>query len=289
MSFLKSIGKIFGAGGGGSPGPKLDMTKFDYAKQVDERTKQSRDASLGLISQLQQQAAGKGPSLADAQLKAASNRNLSQMMAAAAASRGGNAALQNRQLLMQQGQVGREVAEQSAIDRMKEQQAAQGLLSQHALGQQSTDTSQIMQPGQLLANAEQARFEGDVARRNAVKSQQNQMLGGLMSAGATLGAAAISDEKQKKDIKPADKKISGFLDALSAKSYSYKDSSLPGAASGERTGVLAQDLEKSEAGKELVIETSQGKMVDTQQGFGTVLAAQAELNKRLKALESRKK
>lgn len=99
----------------------------------------------------------------------------------------------------------------------------------------------------------------------------------------------MSDERAKKPSKlpPAKKEVNSFLDELEALKYEYKDPSAPGAAPGERVGITAQDLEKSTLGSKLVHNTANGKMVDTVQGFGTVLAAQAELNRRLKKLEKK--
>lgn len=274
--------------GGGGPGPRLDTDIFQRQKEVDERTKQAREASLGLIADLQKQAKGEAPSLAEATLKSATSRNLAQTLAAAAAQRGGSPALAQRNILMAKSAGDREIAEKGALARMQEQQAAQDRLASLTQGQQSQDIAQIMQPAGLAAQGEQSRFEADVARRNAVKAQQNAMMGQLLSAGSTLGAAAMSDEQQKKDVKPTESKIKSFLDALAAREFEYKDTSKPGTAPGKRYGIMAQDLEKSEMGKSLVRETPVGKMVDTVQGFGAVLAAQAEMNKRLKKLEKGK-
>lgn len=118
---------------------------------------------------------------------------------------------------------------------------------------------------------------------------------GISVAGDAFAEALSSDEAKKQSsqgdgpLPAAKKEVQGFLDALEAKKYEYKDPSAPGAADGERVGIIAQDLERTPMGAALVKDTAQGKMVDTVQGFGAVLAAQSELNKRLKALEGRKK
>jgi hypothetical protein len=298
-----------------SAGPRLDMSRYDTREQAKkyedlmaverqkniERNDFAAGANQNLIKDLQAQAAGQGPSLADAQLKAASNRNLSQMMAAASASRGGNAGLQQRQVRQQGAQAGREVAETSAINRMQEQQQARNMLANQLNSQQQMAGANVRDyttgglqaatdPYKLLSQFEETRFAQDVARRNGVKEQQSAIQGGGMQAASTIGSMfAGSDERGKENIKPADKKVQAFLDALSAKSYNYKDTNKPGTAEGTRTGIMAQDLERSDMGKELVTDTPSGKMVNTQQGFGAVLAAQSELNKRLKALEGKKK
>lgn len=118
--------------------------------------------------------------------------------------------------------------------------------------------------------------------------------GGLMSK---LGQFLSSDEQQKTTISQknegklpsAHAEVNEFLDKLEAKKYQYKNPEIPGAAPGTRYGIVAQDLEKSSLGKTLVKEGQHGKVVDTVQGFGAVLAAQAELNRRLKKLEKKGK
>lgn len=280
--------KLFGKKSG--PGPQLntstaDQTQTDLQKQVAA----SRAASQGLISDLQAQSRGQGPSLADAQLRQAGNRNLAQQLASAASMRGGNPAALQRALVMQQGQQGRELAEQSATAKLQERQMAQQGLQGLVLGQQQQDLSQVMDPARLKADMEMARFNADVAKTNANKELQGKMWGSVLSTAGQVGAAAASDKNGKKDIKSGSKDVKSFLDALSAKSYEYKDTSKPGTAEGPRVGIMAQDLEKSKMGKTLVKDTPNGKMVDTVQGYGAILAAQAELNQRLKALEGKKK
>lgn len=97
---------------------------------------------------------------------------------------------------------------------------------------------------------------------------------------------AMSDEEQKKGIEE-DNKTRHFLDAIHAHKYRYKDPTLPGAGEGEFVSPMAQELEKSELGKSMVKDTPNGKMVDYGKGFGTILAAQAMLNERMKKLEKK--
>lgn len=115
--------------------------------------------------------------------------------------------------------------------------------------------------------------------------------GGGGAASGAGAAAAASDERLKIEIKGSDPKVMKFLDAIKAHEYEYKESAkdLPGAGEGKHVSPMAQELEKSELGKQMVIDTPNGKMVDYGKGFGTILAAQAMLNKRLNELESKKK
>jgi hypothetical protein len=97
-----------------------------------------------------------------------------------------------------------------------------------------------------------------------------------------------SDENNKKNVKTGEAK--SFLDALTPYTYKYKDAKQPGAGEGKFLGVMAQDLEKAgDVGRSMVKDTPNGKMVDYGKGFGALLATQADINKRLSELESKKK
>jgi hypothetical protein len=122
---------------------------------------------------------------------------------------------------------------------------------------------------------------------------------GLSSAGDTLSgwgsdaASAIgdmfSDKNLKEDIKPGSFDIQKFLDSVSPQSYNYKPKAQAlGMPSTPQTGVMAQDLEKTPAGRNLVENTPDGKMVDYSKAGPTMLAAIADLHKRTKALEGKK-
>lgn len=132
----------------------------------------------------------------------------------------------------------------------------------------------------------------------AVNSGQKKEGGGMMPDMATImammnaggeGASAMSDKRAKTDVKASNDAVKEFLSKVQAKSYEYKNPDMPGAAEGRRYGVMAQDLEKTPMGKSLVKDTPNGKMIDTVQGFGALLAAAGELNKRLVALEEQMK
>ena len=183
---VSSIGRALGFGGGSSTNPALDQTKFDYSKQVQERVAPARDASIGLIKTMQDQIAGKSPSIAESQLRSTTNRNLAQTMAAAAASRGGNPAAMQRQLLQQRAASNRDVAEQGATLRLQEQQANQNMLANLTNQQQQNDLNQIIQPGQIAAGGEQARFNADVARVNRTRDQQDNILGSVLGGAGQL-------------------------------------------------------------------------------------------------------
>ncbi len=75
-------------------------------------------------------------------------------------------------------------------------------------------------------------------------------------AGSYLGGEIDSDEDLKKNISKGD--ALRALDELIPYSYDYKDTDRPGSAEGRQIGVMAQDLEKSSAGKSTVSKDSKG-------------------------------
>jgi hypothetical protein len=266
--------------------------------QRQSQTSQAFD-SANLAQSLAQQASGQGPSLAETQMKAAQERSLAQQMAALSAARGGNAAANQRALAMGASQSNRQIGQDAASAKIMEQrQAQQDLLGLRQLedegaraASQDQFTAEIM-PKRELQQKDLQQFQGDAARNmqiGNVRSQRASQLGGMWSGMASSLMGGMSDKKVKKDIKPESKQLDKFVEQLQAYSYKYKDTSKPGTAEGERHGIMAQDLEKSEIGKSFVKDTPNGKMVDYGQGFGAILASQARLNERLKELEGKKK
>lgn len=119
---------------------------------------------------------------------------------------------------------------------------------------------------------------------------------GADSYGGT-GNPYVSDPKLKKDITPADG--SDWLAEVQPVAYRYRDPELQasgGRLSGEVAqdwaggnrkliGVLTSDLEKSPAGQQMVIDTPRGKAIDPTSAQGPILAALADINRRLAAIE----
>jgi Chaperone of endosialidase len=96
-----------------------------------------------------------------------------------------------------------------------------------------------------------------------------------------------SDRRVKKNIRRADAEISALLGSIKPYGFKYKNPNAPGNAPGKRFGVMAQDLEKSNAGKSLVNNTPRGKTVDTNQAVLAALASLGNVDKRLKKIEKR--
>lgn len=207
---------------------EIDRGAFNIGRAEEFRQKSAReeDRARGrslkaerdradFISDLQKQARGEGPSLAEAQLKAATDRNLAQQLAAAQTQRGGSASARQRNLARSQAESGRELAQQSAQARLQEQQQAQQQLGEQiSQEQQLADqlTQQYIAQGFTIEQARQqalADFE-KLATQQTLGIQQIN-LGGAQSAaknraglfGGALSAIGASDVKSKKNIKKA--------------------------------------------------------------------------------------
>ena len=131
-----------------------------------------------------------------------------------------------------------------------------------------------------------AQQQANAANRPQGPSQSQQ----LMQTVATVApmVAAFSDRGLKKNIKKAKdkdlmnpKEIDGFLNDLYAYQYNYKDSNH---GAGKQVGVMAQDLEKTQLGKQMVEDTPEGKQINAAKGLGLAMASQARLNQRLNSI-----
>jgi len=154
---------------------------------------------------------------------------------------------------------------------------AQNLTATNNLAQNAlTGSGQAIQ-GAVGAASAQAEAQKAANQQDAAK------LGAL----STIGAALLSDRRAKTDITPGTLDVAAFLKDLKAYNFRYKDPDAPGAAAGERTGIMVQNLERNRLGRSLVRETPAGKAIDVNQATGAALAALAELNKRVEKVEAR--
>lgn len=113
----------------------------------------------------------------------------------------------------------------------------------------------------------------------------------LADAGIQVAAqyASSKSDRSAKDASAqgvGDAKTSDFLDSLQAYEYKYKNPERDG--HGARLGIMAQDANKSEMGRN-VVEGQEGSLsLDIPKAVSATLASVAHLNKRLDALEGRR-
>jgi hypothetical protein len=150
------------------------------------------------------------------------------------------------------------------------QQYNQALTTQAQLGQSMAER---LQASEALTSAEtQAKLAASTTKRG-----QNQgLLGSIIGAGA--GALALlSDRNQKEEIRPA-----GSLSDSLAKIRGYKFKYRGGDR--DEAGVMAQDVEGTEAAP-AVIDTPEGKALDTRRLSAINTAAIGEQGRRIKEIE----
>lgn len=286
---------------------------------------QTRAQQMQLMQQLQQQASGQGPSLAQMQLKQAQGQNMAQAAALGQSQRGAGQGALLKNIQNQQAGIASGMANDSAMARLQEQMQARNMLGQNLSGVRGQDlgvagmglqnnqfnAAALNQGSQFNASAnnqmnqfnsgqanefsnanqnraiQMAQLQNDVNKTNAGIEQENakqqsSALGGMFNGAMKIASMAMSDENLKTDIKDADSAISEFLDKAGAHSYKYKDEKH---GVGRRVSPMAQELEKSKLGEEMVFETPDGKAVDYGKGLGTMVSAMAVLHKRLKKIE----
>lgn len=225
---------------------------------------QEQQQAQGLLAQVAGQARGQSEQMVQYYLSQGMTLEQAQMAAK----------MQQQQLQAQIQSQQAEMANQRAMQ-------ATGLGSQAALQQYLAGQGVSYQEWAL---PQQIQAQIDAAKAGKPSTTQT-VLGSLIGAGGMIGAGAIlaSDKQNKQNIdQDVGDEMRAFLDALKASGFEYKGEGK------QQYGVMAQDVEKSKAGKSFVIDTPEGKMLDVRQGLGVVLAAQAEINKRLKKLEGGK-
>jgi hypothetical protein len=114
----------------------------------------------------------------------------------------------------------------------------------------------------------------------ALSKKQSGTTGSIFSAIGTA-ASIFSDQNAKENVQSSEK-IGAFVNALNEYDYSYKKD-VPGVGGQSRTGVMAQDIAKSDLGKEMVSkdEATGYLKVDTDKALQAALAGLAYLNKKI--------
>ena len=119
--------------------------------------------------------------------------------------------------------------------------------------------------------------------------EDSDFMGGIVKAiPSVISLFSASDERLKDNKQPlTDQQVNDMLNQLTGYSYNYNGQAPDNVAGTPSVGVMAQDMEKTPLESD-VIDTPQGKMVmDTPHKQSLMLAALANINKRLNNLEGR--
>lgn len=171
------------------------------------------------------------------------------------------------------------IADQGTALRNQQQMANKGLYQQQFQNQMAKATG--------LTNQLQNQASGmyNQANRQA-QAAQAQAAGNRELLGAGIKAYAASDKKAKENVRDAkNDDIKDMLDKLKPKKFDYK---MEHGGVRNNTGVMAQDLEKSDLGRDMVEEINGTKMVDKEKMLMNAMASLASLNDRINDLEKGK-
>lgn len=311
------VANLLGGGGNDFKAQKADVASTDYNSALKqlmsqgalnpvnfEQSNQVSGQQNQLAQMLMAQAQGNGPSIAQNQLKQATDQNIQQNAGLLASQKGINPALAARQILNNQATMGQQAAGQGALLRAQEQLGAQGALG-NALGtQRQQDIGQSL--GQTQAGLSQVQGLGGLQNQQNSVNVQNQnasdalnqktaednakrgggllggLLGGVGSAltGGALGPAltAVSAAMADGGIIPGMAKVPGDSPMNDEVPIMASPGEIVIPRSAAKNPALAKDFidalknkSKLEAGEE--------------PSFGHVLAAQRHMHGRLSALE----
>lgn len=147
---------------------------------------------------------------------------------------------------------------------------------------------------------EQQRFNNRMARADGVSGARKgladahaakgaadaQGMNSLMQLGGTLamGAMFASDERLKHKVRYAGDSIDETLESMSPFLWEYKN---PAFGEGEYVGVMAQDLQKSPVGKQMIEETPQGLMVNANKMLSFLMGTVVHQQRKIKQLEAK--
>lgn len=119
------------------------------------QSNQTRAGQMDLAGALTQQANGQGPSLAQGQLRQATDRNIAQALALGASQRGMGAAGGLRAIADQRAQIGQQAASDSSQLALNEQMQARNQLGQVLTGARGQDIAVAGQDAQLASQMTQ--------------------------------------------------------------------------------------------------------------------------------------
>jgi Chaperone of endosialidase len=245
------------------------------------RAAATNTANIGLNTAGQaQQAALQDQQVASGQLAGVAGQMRGQDIDVA----GQNAQLRQGMNLANLSAENQRIFQQAGLDQATSLADQQAKLAQTGMN----DQAQIAFLSQMY-NVSTAQMQGLLERqRLRIANQGTPIAPAIIGGAAQVGAAyAMSDRTLKKDVRRVSRQIDEMLDKLVPQSYRYKDEGAHG--QGRRAGIMAQDLEVSEAGRRIVRETPDGKAIDVSAGISAALAAVARLNERVREVEKKGK
>ena len=138
---------------------------------------------------------------------------------------------------------------------------------------------QGLTPGVSLGSTQQAPAQTPIQLSNQDLNKVQDV-----NSGQPAAANLVSDQNLKTNITTGKQDISSFLNSINAHSYQYKNPEVDG--QGVFTSPMAQELEQTELGKQAVIDTPRGKMVNYPRLGAVNLAAVSVVHKETQRLQA---
>jgi hypothetical protein len=306
----------FNLPGAGDRANHLNQLANDYGNRVAPQAGDSafRNDQAALINRLRNQMNG-ADSLAQMQFRRATDANTAQQRSLAAGAGPGNAAMMARLASQNIGRMNQGYGQQAAMLGIQERNAAANALGGVAgqargqdLGLSQFNAGAKMQQTQMNDQAAAAARQQELANAQLMQqgsmgyeSNQTQRYGidkgvpqqpanwerVVGAAGALAPLAMLSDERQKTHVQPFDDGADRLINKLEGYKFEYKD---PAYGQGQRTGVMAQDVEQGgPMGQAMVHDHGGMKQIDMPQAVGTTLGLIGRLGERLDRLEGKPK
>lgn len=279
-----------------------------------EGSRESQEQGLGYYQEMIE---GRGPSVAENQLRQQSDANIAASMQLQAQGRGGNMAAGQRMAGQQAAGQGMATNQAAATLRAQEQQAAMagyagvaGQMAQQDLASQMGYSQ--LELGMLEANdayalkarelSEQERQQGFGRGMKVLKVFTGAIGSGAMASDINLkqnvqplgdqgvpvqrpmqqGAGGLYDPYMAAEAERAAAQGRADLAQLGNYNFEYQSGAGP---PGQRTGIMAQDLQAMPSTEALVQDTPEGLMVDGGGMASMALGATADQERRIQELE----
>lgn len=226
----------------GMSGPQAQNTQMALAAQ-----NQFRQDQRGLISQLQQQAAGRGPSVAGLQMQQGLDQAIAAQQAQAASARGMSPALAQRMAAQQGAAMQQGSVNQAAQMRAQEQLAAQQSLGSMLAGARGQDIGIAAQQAQLNQGTSLANMQAQLQAQGQKDAMAQFYTGAGLGVDAQGFAAQQAAEQARLQQEMAAQGINAGIAQQNAAGQQQFWGGLISAGGALGAGALISDERRKEA------------------------------------------
>ena len=309
---LKNAGAALGFGTSTSGVNGAGQMSEDEAYRQIQILKAQEANQRAFGDQLYNQAAGKAPSFAEAQMRQSQDRNLAQAMAFAKSNRSANAGLQSRNVQMNAAAQAQQTNQNAAMARMQEQQQNQTQYGNYLGGMQNNVHGLLG----INNSAQKNAFEANAANDKTMREGAGQAYGMVSSGGTSIvnmfnkkppGGEAMGTTETGMGNGGGASGGAGMMQnaAMGGMMMAFKGAKVPGRATVEGDSPLNDTVTAKVSPGEVIVPrtvvekgpnavakfaealSSRETHKKSLTGFDAVVAAQTDLNSKIKQLKSR--